>query len=152
MARQTSIQLTEATDLQVAKLQTAGLGTFTDIVRLAIDRMYRDEIRRNEEAWAPIATKFYVIDGDGIHVHFPDFSGETEGWDARLRHGTLDDLRPDLHLYVEVDYALEYPYASWDCEEILDDLPPAVTWNIKPRKFAEAAVVYSPKMGLISSY
>lgn len=43
MPRQTSIQLTEATEQQVASLRERGFGTFTDIVRIAIDRMYTQE-------------------------------------------------------------------------------------------------------------
>lgn len=44
MPRQTSIQLTDATDSQVEQLQKRGFGTFTDIVRIAIDRMHRQEM------------------------------------------------------------------------------------------------------------
>jgi hypothetical protein len=44
MPRQTSIQLVEATERQVTALQSQGFGSFTDIVRLAIDRMHREEI------------------------------------------------------------------------------------------------------------
>jgi hypothetical protein len=43
MTRQTSIQLTEATERQANALRARGFGTFTDVVRLAIDRMYREE-------------------------------------------------------------------------------------------------------------
>jgi hypothetical protein len=41
--RQTSVQLTVATDRQVERLQDWGYGGFTDIVRIAIDRMFRQE-------------------------------------------------------------------------------------------------------------
>ena len=41
MPRQTSIQLTEATERQVDQLRQ--FGTFTDIVRIAIDRMAQQE-------------------------------------------------------------------------------------------------------------
>ena len=43
MSRQTSMQLTPATERQVEYLRQEGFGNFTDIVRLAIDRMYRRE-------------------------------------------------------------------------------------------------------------
>lgn len=46
MPRQTSLQLTEATERQVAALRS--FGTFTDVNRIAIDRMYRDEIISNK--------------------------------------------------------------------------------------------------------
>lgn len=49
MPRQTSIQLAEATERQVQALQSQGFGSFTDIVRLAIDRMYREEIPMSEK-------------------------------------------------------------------------------------------------------
>ena len=41
--RQTSIQITKATDKQVEHLKALGYGAFTDIVRLAIDRMFNLE-------------------------------------------------------------------------------------------------------------
>lgn len=46
MPRQTSLQLTVATERQVAALRS--FGTFTDINRIAIDRMYRDEVISNK--------------------------------------------------------------------------------------------------------
>ncbi len=101
---------------------------------------------------APISQTFYVVDAAGdIQVHFPDFSGETDGYDATLREGTFDDIHPDLTLYVEVDYPLEYPYSGWDCEEVaVEDLAAELGWEPRqPRKFAEAAVVFSPKMKVI---
>ena len=44
MPRQTSLQLTEATERQVKVLRSKGYGTLTDIFRIAVDRMYREEI------------------------------------------------------------------------------------------------------------
>lgn len=44
MPRQTSIQLTEATERQIAALKVQGYGSTTDIIRVAIDRMYQGEI------------------------------------------------------------------------------------------------------------
>jgi hypothetical protein len=43
MPRQTSIQLTEATERQLDALKTQGYGTTTDIIRMAIDRMWMRE-------------------------------------------------------------------------------------------------------------
>ena len=45
MPRQTSVQLTESTERQAAALKAAGFGSLTDIIRTAIDRMYRQEAR-----------------------------------------------------------------------------------------------------------
>lgn len=46
MPKQTSVQLIVSTQRQVNKLISLGWENFTNIVRIAIDRMYRDEIRR----------------------------------------------------------------------------------------------------------
>ena len=43
MPRQTSVQLTEATERQLEALKTQSYGTTTDIIRVAIDRMWRQE-------------------------------------------------------------------------------------------------------------
>ena len=46
MSRSTSVRLTPVTERQVADLKRAGYGRFSDIVRLAIDRMWRDWLDR----------------------------------------------------------------------------------------------------------
>ena len=46
--KQTSLQLTEATQRQVRELEALGFGSFTDIVRLAIDRMYQQEAAHDD--------------------------------------------------------------------------------------------------------
>ena len=43
MTRQTSVQITEATDAQVEYLKQRGFGGMTDVIRIAIDRMAREE-------------------------------------------------------------------------------------------------------------
>ena len=43
MTRQTSFQMTEATEAQLDHLKQAGYGTTTNIIRIAIDRMYLQE-------------------------------------------------------------------------------------------------------------
>lgn len=107
---------------------------------------------------APIYQQFYVVsseDGD-IQVHFPDFSGESEGYDARLKK--VDDLQEMFRtrgdgeivtrtLYVLVEHDLEWPYAKWDCEEI----SPAkfAGEKLEPRRFCEAALVATPKAALL---
>ena len=48
MPRQTSVQLTEATQRQADELKQAGFGTFTDIVRIAVDRLHRAEVGSTE--------------------------------------------------------------------------------------------------------
>lgn len=45
MTRQTSFQMTKATEKQVAAIRDAGFGSTTDIIRIAIDRMAQQEIK-----------------------------------------------------------------------------------------------------------
>lgn len=46
--RRTTVNLTQATERQIEALKAQGFGTFTDVVRIAIDRMYRTETRKQE--------------------------------------------------------------------------------------------------------
>jgi hypothetical protein len=43
------VNLTEATDRQVEFLEKQGFGSFTQVVRTAIDRMYREEHRKENK-------------------------------------------------------------------------------------------------------
>jgi hypothetical protein len=42
--RQTSIQITPEQDRQIAELKERGFGTLTGIFRIALDRLYREEV------------------------------------------------------------------------------------------------------------
>lgn len=60
MPKQVSMQLTEATERQIHALTDLGFGNRTDIVRLAVDRMYREEREHvNTEKWDHV-----LIDGE----------------------------------------------------------------------------------------
>lgn len=48
MPRQTSVQLTEATERQAAELKAAGYGNLTDVIRTAIDRMHQQEFGKGD--------------------------------------------------------------------------------------------------------
>jgi len=82
MTRQTSIQITEAQQAQVEALKAKGFGTFTDIVRIAIDRMYRDEITGDndmdgfEQDTAELMVKVLISDSDDILAGFPYREGQ----------------------------------------------------------------------------
>lgn len=84
MTRQTSIQLTEAQAKQIEALKTQGFGSFTDIVRIAIDRMYRDEIRNTKggndmdfgQDIAELMVKVLIGDSDDILAGFPFREGQ----------------------------------------------------------------------------
>ena len=44
MPRQTSVQVLPSTDRQAEQLKAAGFGNFTNVTRIAIDRLFREEI------------------------------------------------------------------------------------------------------------
>lgn len=95
MSRQTSIQISDSMQRQITRLQAAGFGTFTDIVRLAVDRMYQQEIGVPENVFAawnamnadiPLEKFGAVVSGVQEHVNaspakIADFiDGGEEGW------------------------------------------------------------------------
>ena len=100
-------------------------------------------------------------------VHFPDFSGETAGHDAHLREVTfLEAVTPRTvtttrgetgqvydPIYVQVEHDLEYPYAGWDAERIVNEDHPvseiARRHGIQPARYCRAAIVATPQMALI---
>lgn len=102
------MQLTEATERQVSYLQERGFGTRTDIVRIAVDRMYNTEKERpmqlseflrqragttylyrgtvwGDEAYTADAVEFADMldeldyDGDVLDMH-PAYGGMAEGY------------------------------------------------------------------------
>lgn len=123
---------------------------------------------------APIYTEVFLQANEGedgaFRVHFPDFSGETEGAAGFLRPATFREaLTPRLRtataadgtqteievpraIYVAIEHELEYPYAAWDCEEIKGDNTLATRLGFEPRlprKFCQAAIVATPQMALV---
>ena len=67
MTRQTSFQLTPATEAQIDALKEQGFGTTTDIIRIAIDRMYTQEVNMTEkiDRYGRITAGTYVTLRDG---------------------------------------------------------------------------------------
>jgi len=70
---QVSLQLTEAQMRQIEMLQKLGFGTRSDIVRLALDRMYRQEA----ETMRKLVKSVDHGDGTSATIHFED--GPTGG-------------------------------------------------------------------------
>lgn len=81
MTRQTSLQVTEATERQAKALQSLGFGSFTDVVRLAVDRMFQTEVR---EMSAFDAAKIRVGTTPALAKHetviFADWPEGDEHW------------------------------------------------------------------------
>lgn len=88
--RRTTVNITEATERQVAALKS--FGAFTEITRIAIDRLYRDEIISNKR---PIVYT-YVSDKWGneqFETTLEDFKAMIEqvfGQAPELYEHTLD--------------------------------------------------------------
>jgi len=80
MTHQTSIQLTKAQQAQIKALKAAGFGSFTDIVRLAVDRMYQmhqTEISKGgNDMDAELMVKVLISDSDDILAGFPFREGQ----------------------------------------------------------------------------
>jgi hypothetical protein len=85
MARQTSVQITEATDRQVKAIQDAGFGTFTDIVRIAIDRMHNTEVRTMISITVDTDSQFSGIDDDEIYDQDASLAAYCDQLEQRLR-------------------------------------------------------------------
>lgn len=105
--RQTSVQLTPATQRQVNDLQMAGFGSFTDIVRAAIDRMYQQEKDS-------ILVTFEIKQLDGEHVAtitYADGTMFTTGDWQSAQPQTLDDA-PSFSWY-KVDASLPVDTDRW---------------------------------------
>lgn len=96
--RVTSFQLTSATDRQIEALKELGFGSKTEIIRTAIDRMYREETRTMSAANAANSNTYYIseamlgdeateddarrmveiLEGKGYNVEYGDKLGQDE--------------------------------------------------------------------------
>lgn len=125
MPRQTSVQLTEATERQVDALKAQGYGTLTDIIRIAIDRMWTSEYFAAEPTPAPAiqlwqhrtAGEQYIVCIDGGHVTGavgPIYQPER---DAQLLAAHTQDWEWDAELADDIaehddEYRCVWPYVS----------------------------------------
>ena len=84
MPRQTSVQLTEVTERQAAELKAAGYGTLTDVIRIAIDRMHKEETRTmtaREQIVAMLKTIYDAGDVNAMQIWKGYDAGTDEtGW------------------------------------------------------------------------
>ncbi len=96
MPRQTSIQLTEATERQAAALKGAGFGSLTDIIRISIDRMYREEI---PTVTTTVTHKYNLSSNMAHRINFDEMV-ERRLADVQAAYG---DEVGDWHLYFDLD-------------------------------------------------
>lgn len=66
MPRQTSMQLTPAQERQLDALRVAGYGSTSDIIRIAIDRMYNKEIKMTRRLQLSTPTTGAVCNGNFV--------------------------------------------------------------------------------------
>lgn len=104
MPKQTSFQATEATQTQLAALRQAGYGTTTDIIRIAIDRMHREEKETMSTSQRP--THLYLDTSDDAM-----FGSETPPENA-------DDLRKTFVVMVEQEIAELWPELDVEIVEV----------------------------------
>ena len=167
-ARLTEQNDIDDTEAEQSEARTRFFATFLPALRDRQKQIRQDQLDdandtpddRTAATETPIYPNFYITSDDGtIPVHFPDFSGETDGYDAKLK--LVEDLcdihraRADGHLvtrtiYVEVAHPLEYPYAKWDCEYTGESFKERLTGEPQPAvRYCEAALVATPKLALI---
>lgn len=99
MPRQTSIQLTESTEQQVSALQSLGFGTFTDIVRIAIDRMHMQERPRNADRTFHLVARTNTV-YDEVRNFFGDDASSINIVQAIGRHGRPVAALPADHVVI----------------------------------------------------
>lgn len=135
MPRQTSMQITDATDRQAEHLKLAGFGSFTDIVRIAIDRMAQQEGHRTMNS-----DTYQVIEDNagGMFLFFWRDGKMVLGLE-NIEHATPHDL--DNITYRDAN--------TWDSQ--LDD-PQEVYDSITSHEFGWKVVadnrgVYPDRMG-----
>lgn len=81
MPRQTSVNLTPATERQIAALRAQGYGTTTDVIRIAIDRMAQQEGHQTMK----------VTNRHGVEI---DFDAAVSLMDDRIREAVHADYAP----------------------------------------------------------
>lgn len=97
MPRQTSVQLTESTERQAAALKGAGFGSLTDVIRIAIDRMYQQEI---PTVTTTTITRKYNLSSNMAHRINFDQMVERRLADVQAAYGNEVG---DWHLYFDLD-------------------------------------------------
>jgi len=93
MGRQTSLQLTEATERQVEALKLQGFGTLTDVVRIAVDRMYQKECNMSGYNVVGISAEF--SNGsfeEWANHHEEQDAADIERWSEAYYNQVRDEL------------------------------------------------------------
>ncbi len=123
MPRQTSFQITEATERQINALKTQGYGTATDIIRIAIDRMWRQETFQDRtpaqtgiQVWQHRTSgeRYLVLLGNGVEGAVPIAQRDQE---AQIISAMMPDWEWDAELADAIDadaddYRAVWPYES----------------------------------------
>ena len=143
---QNSVRLTEATLRQIDDLMAQGYGSKTDIIRLAIDRMYKEEAEVNAES-VTVQVGSAWSDRNGLHHedNFREVTFEAEeiATDRQL-HG--DDTRgTDYILFRTIDGLIlhRYDWSRWQgegCEMTMHRVSPAQVQEISVSLAREAGL------------
>ena len=99
--RQTTIQLSAATKRQIANLTTLGHGTQSEIIRVAIDRMHREEVDARADAYCVQVGAIsavvwrWPLDGTWLWSATLDEENHNEGG-----YRTADEAEKDARTYL----------------------------------------------------
>ena len=156
--KKTTINITQDMEQQVDALiaraaERGGRFGMADIVRQAVAMMHEQLVESGAD-YAPLYTQVYIHAKKG-EMSIPVFMHTEEGPVAdRLKAAaTLEEALAAPMMYVEVKHPLRYPLARYDYEEDMSEVAKSRFAHIllrkEPRRFAQAAVIFTPKMALI---
>ena len=125
----------------------------TETVTIAVDRVYREEEARGTAMSAPVYMTFYVMcksdDPEAFPVWMIDWE-EGNDIEVHIRRGSLEDLTTRQPFYIQVQHALQYPYARYDLEDRRPTLAAEMGWETpQTTRYAEASLCLTPKMTLL---
>ena len=108
MPRQTSMQLTPAQERQLKALRVAGYGSTSDIIRIAIDRMYNKEIKMTRRLRLSNPATGKICNGNFVAT-------ETDRENTDLLFGFFDcpELEQPIAVIHYEDTDITYVPADW---------------------------------------
>ncbi len=157
--KKTTINITEDMERQVDALIARAVGRgarlgMADIVRQAVAMMHEQLVESGAD-YAPTYTEVF-IHAKANEMRIPVVRRTEDGAavkDYLKRAETLEEALAATEMYVEVKHPLRYPLARYDYQEDMSEVAKSrfahVLLRKEPRRFARAAVIFTPKMALI---
>lgn len=156
--KKTTLNITDDMEQKVDALiaraaERGGRFGMADIVRQAVAMMHEQLVESTAD-YAPIYTQVYIHAG-ADEMSIPVIMRTEEGpvSDRIKAAKTLEEALAAPVMYVEVKHPLRYPFARYDFEEDMSEVAKSrfahVLLRKEPRLFAQAAIIFTPKMALL---